>query len=203
MQSSPFGCEYRSSPFNRNDEKPEHNLYHSLRYANFGVNSGVSSTTVVLTPLVGSAAFLFFTVRNTNALTGDNAFKFNAITSFNILGGDGSSIVGGQPIPSQIALQYLSQYYSRSSYHTENSIGSILTGATNDQGANLYCWSFSHDPVSAITLGQALGSRKLIGAEQLQIVFPSSLGSNVQIDVFALFESILEQGAGYIKTYQL
>ena len=184
-------------------KKPEHNLYHSLRYATFPVNSGVTSTTVVLTPIVGSVAFMFFTVRNTNAINGDNAFKFNAISSFNILGGDGSSIVGGQPVPSAVALQYLAQYYSRSSFHTENSIGSILTGATNDQGANVYCWSFSHDPVNALTLGQALGSRKMIGAEQLQLVFPSSLGSNVSIDVFAFCESILEQGAGYIKTYQL
>ena len=184
-------------------KKPEHNLYHSVRYATFGITSGVSSTTVVLTPIVGSVTFLFFTVRNTNALVGDNAWKFNAISNFNILGGDGSSIVGGQPIPSQVALQYLQQYYARSSYTTENSISSILTGATNDTGANLYCWSFSHDPVSAITLGQALGSRKMIGAEQLQLVFPSSLGSNVQIDVYAFCESILEQGAGYIKTYQL
>ena len=184
-------------------KKPEHNLYHSVRYGQFSINSGVSSSTIVLTPVVGSVAFMFFTVRNTNALTGDGAFKFNAIQSFNLLGSDGSSIVGGQPIPSQIAIQYLQQYYSRSSYTTETSIGSLLTGATNDNGANLYAWSFSHDPVNAITNGQALGSRKMIGAEQLQLYFPSALGSAVQVDVYAFCEGIIEQGVNFIKTYQM
>ena len=184
-------------------KKPEHNIYHSLRYAQFGITSGVTSSTVVLTPIVGSVAFLFFTVRNSNALTGDSAFKFNAINNFNILAASGSSLVGGQPIPSQLAIQYLQQYYSRSSYTTETSIGSILTGATNDNGANLYAWSFSQDPVEAITMGRALGAQKMIGAEQLVLTFPSSLGSNVQVDVFAFCESILEQGVNYIKTYQM
>ena len=184
-------------------KKPEHNLYHSVRYGQLAINSGVTSSTLVLTPIVGSVAFLFFTVRNSNALTGDNAFKFNAISSFNILGSDGGSIVGGQPIPSAIAIQYLQQYYSRSSFTTETSVGSILTGATNDTGANVYAWSFSQDPVSAITNGQALGSRKMIGAEQLQLVFPSALANAVQVDVYAFCESILEQGGNYIRTFQL
>jgi hypothetical protein len=72
-----------------------------------------------------------------------------------------------------------------------------------NNSANVYCWSFSSDPVSAITYGRALSSRQFIGNEQLQLTFTSALAANVQVDVYALTESILEQGSGYVKKISL
>ena len=44
-------------------KKPEQSIYHNLRYSPFAVSSGVSSSTIVLTPFVGNVAALFFVIR--------------------------------------------------------------------------------------------------------------------------------------------
>ena len=44
-------------------KKPEQNFYHNLRYSPFAIQSGVTQTTIVLTPFVGNIAALFFVVR--------------------------------------------------------------------------------------------------------------------------------------------
>jgi hypothetical protein len=185
------------------NRSPQHNIFHDLRYGTFNVASGVSSTTVVLTPIVGKVAALFFTIRPTASLTGDSAYQYTAISNFSILDSTSTNCVGGQPITSQVALQYLAQAWFRSSYTTETSTGSNLAGTVVNNSANVYCWSFSSDPVSAITYGRALSSRQFIGNEQLQLTFTSALAANVQVDVYALTESILEQGSGYVKKISL
>jgi hypothetical protein len=182
---------------------PQHNIFHDLRYGTFTVASGVSSTTVVLTPIVGKVAFIFFTVRPSASMTMDSAYQFTAITNFSILDSTSTNCVGGQPITHQVATQYLAANWFRSSYTSENAIGSNLAGTVIDNGANVYAWSFSSDPANSITYGRALSSRQFIGNEQLQISFASTLAANYTIDVYALTESILEQGAGYVKKIAL
>ena len=47
--------------------QPEHLLYHDLRYGIFNINSGVSSSQIVLSSITGKVALTFFAVKNKNA----------------------------------------------------------------------------------------------------------------------------------------
>jgi hypothetical protein len=178
---------------------PFDSIFHDLRYGQFTVNSGITTTNIVLTPIVGKVAALIFTVRPTASLVNASAFSYTAITSFSILNSASTNIVGGQAITSQMALQYINSKLCKSSYTTENSIGSNQTGVVQNNGANVYCWSFSSDLRSALQDGLCLNSYPFSGNEQLQITFSSSLSASVQVDVYALCESYLEQGIGYVK----
>ena len=184
-------------------KKPEHSFFHNLRYSPFAISSGVSQTTVVLTPFVGNIIALFFTVRPTASLVQDNAYQFTAISNFSILDSTSSNCVGGQPIPSALALNYLDLFYSRSSYSSETATGNNLAGSVIDNKANVYCWAFSSNLPEALQKGLLLGHRKFLGNEQLQITFTASLGAAVQIDVWAYCQSVLEQGASYVKVMAL
>jgi len=55
---------------------PEHYKFNELRYGTFAVNTGVSSTSIVLTPITGHCNYLFFTVRQTSTISGDNYFNY-------------------------------------------------------------------------------------------------------------------------------
>ena len=72
-------AEIAANRYNAMVKSPEHSIFHNVRYSPFAISSGVSQTTLVLTPFVGNIISLFFVVRNTNALTGNNAFSFTAI----------------------------------------------------------------------------------------------------------------------------
>ena len=56
-----------------------------MRCLPFATNSGVSQTTIGLTPFVGNVIALFFTVRPVASLIQDNAYQFTAISNFAIL----------------------------------------------------------------------------------------------------------------------
>ena len=178
-------------------KQPTHRFFHDVRYGLFSAASGVSSAQIVLTPIVGKVALLFFVIRDTAALSGNNFYKFKAIKDFAILNAASTNIVGGQSIPSAVALQYLNYYWCQSSYTSETALG--LT----DNTANVYCWSFSSDPVQAYTNGRLLGSKQFTGAEQLQINFASALTAAANIDVYALTESMIEIGQNYVKKLSL
>ena len=184
-------------------KNPEQNIFHNVRYSPYNINAGVSSTTIVLSPFVGNIVGLFFTVRPTTGLTGDNAFAYTAITNFGLLDNTSSNMTGGQAIPSHLALQYLNSFYSRSSYTSETSIGCNQVGTIVNNSANVYCWSFSSNLPESLANGLMLGHRKFQGNEQLQITFTSSLAAAVQVDVFCYCQSILEQGANYVKVMAL
>ena len=184
-------------------KSPEHSIFHNVRYSPFNVNTGVSNSTIVLTPFVGNIVSLFFVVRPTASLTGDNCFKFTKIKDFALLDSTSANCVGGQVLVSQLALQYLNNFYSKSSYTSETDIGSNLAGALVDNKANVYCWSFSSNPVMALEKGLLLGHRKFLGNEQLQLNFTGALAAAVQVDVFAYCQSAIEQAAGYVKVYAL
>ena len=181
---------------------PIHHLYHDLRYGAFTVLNSAASTSltsqIVLTPIVGKVAMLWFVVRPTASVSQAGQLKFTPITSFSLLDGGGSNIVGGQDIQSSLALHYLNLYWCQSSYTQETALG--LT----DNGANVYCWAFSSDPIRALSTGQLLGSKQFGGSEQLKIAFNSGTQTgNFSISVYALCESAIEQSAGYIKKLSL
>ena len=184
-------------------KSPEHSLFHNIRYSPFSVSSGTSTSTIVLTPFVGNVTALFFTVRPTSALTGSGSYQFTKIKDFAILDSSSSNAVGGQVIPSALALQYLNNFYSKSSYTSETDIGCNLKGDAVDNKANVYCWAFSSNIVKAVESGLLLGHRRFSGSEQLQLSFTASLSAAVQVDVWAYCQSTIEQGAGFVKVYAL
>ena len=106
-------------------------------------------------------------------------------------------------IPSFLALNYLNQFYSKSSYSSETSVVANLAGTVTDNKANVYGWSFSSNISEALENGILLGHRKFLGNEQLQITFTASLTATVQIDVWAFCQSIFEQWGSYVKVMAL
>jgi hypothetical protein len=170
---------------------PKHYLFYETRYATFTVQAGVSSTTLVLTPIVGNVGMLYFVVRPSASLTGNNAFSFTAINNFAMLGAGGESIVGGTVIPSSLNLLTMGKWWSKSSYLADS-----FSGTSN---AYVYSYSFSADPALAFENGAHYTTRKFNGSEQLQIQFGSALETNVQVDVFAYLECAIEQTATTIK----
>ena len=96
------------------------------------------------------------------------------------------NIVGGQSIPNSLALLYLGRSWSKSSYLGETAL------STNNNGANVYLWSFSADASETATTGVDLNTYKFTGNEQLQINFVGSLAAGVTIEVFAQIASAVE-----------
>ena len=184
-------------------KSPEHNIFHNIRYSPFAIGSGTSSSTIVLTPFVGNVVILFFVVRPTASLTGDNCYQFTKIKDFAILDSSSSNAVGGQVLPSALAIQYLNNFYSKSSYTSETDIGCNIAQTVTDNKANVYAWSFSSNPVMALQSGLLLGHKKFSGSEQLQLNYTGSLSAAVQVDVWAYCQSAIEQGAGFVKVYAL
>ena len=172
--------------------RPHHFKFIELRYGTFVVASGVSSTSIVLTPITGNLHYLFFTVRPTASLTGDSAFSYTAITNFAILDGTSTNIVGGQSIPSTLALTVFNKENIKSSYTSESS-----------NNANVYMWSFSASPVDTFQDGVDLSTFKFSGNEQLQIQFTGSLAANVQVDVYAFIHSAVEYSASGVRKISL
>ena len=177
-------------------KSPEHTFFHDLRYGTFTALSGVSQSTMVLTPLVGKVSVLFFVVRGSTA--NSNQFNFyNGVKDWALLNSSSTNIVGGQQIPSAYALQVLNKYWCQSSYPTETGLG-----LTNNN-AYVYCWSFSHEPIKTMTQGKMYGSYHFQGNEQLLINWSSALSANYQVDVYAFTESILQVDSISVKKISL
>jgi hypothetical protein len=170
---------------------PRHYLFYETRYATFNVSAGVSATTLVLTQIVGKVSQFYFVVRPIASITGNNAFSFTPIQSFNLLSSGGESMVGGVPIPSNLNLLVQGKWWCKTSY-----LADAFNGTSNSY---VYTYSFSADPFRAYSSGTNYTTRNFIGAEQLIINFASTLGAGVQIDLYALMESGLEQTATSIK----
>ena len=171
----------------------QHYKFNELRYGTFVVASGVSQTSIVLTPIVGHCNYLFFVVRPTASISGDGYYNFTAINNFAILDGTSTNIVGGQSIPSAMAINYLGRNWSKSSYLSETALG-----GTNN-GANVYIWSFSASCTETAESGVDLNTHKFTGNEQLQIQFTGSLAANVTIDVYAHMASVIEVGTHSVR----
>jgi len=181
----------------------EDNVFHKISYGVFQLSSGVSNASVVLTSIVGKVSWLFFVIRPTNALTGDNMFKFTQIKDFALLDSTSTNIVGGQNISHDVMTQLLAPYWFKSTYLTENATSVNALGNVVDNGANAYCWSFGTSPNDAWDAGRLLGSHQFSGNEQLLLNFNSALASACQLEVFAYVESIYSQGYDTAKVEQL
>lgn len=164
--------------------RPHHYVMHDLHYGTFNVASGNTTATIILAPMVGNCSALYFTVRSSTV--GANAWVYTQLASWALLDAGGTNIVGGQNIPASLSANILNRHNCKSSYNTECSFG------ITDNKSNYYAWSFSGDSLSAHQHGMALSSRRFTSQEQLLLVFPSALGSQVQVDVYGKFENILE-----------
>jgi hypothetical protein len=178
-------------------QQPAHNYFLESRFGLFQIPSGNSSSQIVLTPIVGSVAFLFFVVRNTTNVTQSLGYQYQPVTNWQLLGSSGENIVGGVALSSALCLQVLNQYWIESTFTSETSLG--LT----DNKANVYMWSFSADPITTMKNASQYSSRSFYGNEQLVIQWQNSLVNPVQVDVYAMCNSAIEQGAGYIKKMSL
>lgn len=195
---------------------PHSSIFHDVRYALNNITmsgSGIQQFNIVLSSIVGSVAFLFFTIRNTQSLKNENSFRFLDFQSYDILDSAGSSLVGGTPI-TYTQNQKLLHEWSRSTYSEETLYNANLVGMIEDNGANVGMWSFSDDPIQAIKHGRALSSHKFSGNEVLRLYIDSTTpyynnqqvksGSNVyQIDIYAYCEN-LHAASGYdIKKFAI
>ncbi len=151
----------------------------------------------MLTPIVGSVSFLFFVVRNTTNVTQSLGYQYQPVTNWQLLGSSGENIVGGVALSSALCLQVLNQYWIESSFTSETSLGLL------DNKANVYMWSYSADPITSMKNASQYSSRSFYGNEQLQVTWQNSLVNPVQVDVYAMCNSAIEQGAGYIKKMSL
>lgn len=174
--------------------RPISHSFTELRYGTFNVNSGTQSANIVLTSITGKVSFLIFTVRSTTSLSGENYWNFLPITNFSILDSSSANIVGGQAITSNLNLLLLDNNWVKSSYLTE------ISGSTStNNNAYVYAYSFSADPYETIQTGSFLNSHTFNGSEQLQILFPSALGSAVQVNVYAFVEAYVEVSSNNVR----
>ena len=172
-------------------QHPFHNIFHDNVYFSYSVPSGVTTSTTVLAGITGKVAALYFTVR-ANTVT-DQAWVYNQLSSFTINDSTGTSMTGGQVVPAAFAANLLNKDWCKSQYYQETSFG------TTDNKANFYAWSWSADIVDAMSNGKCLNSRQFTGQEALVLNWASSTGSALQVDCYAMVESILEVGATSIK----
>jgi len=177
--------------------RPEHYKFNELRFGTFAINAGVTNTSIVLTPITGHVNYLFFTIRPTASITGEGYYNYSAISNFALLDGTSTNIVGGQAIPSAMALLYLGRDWSKSSYLSETALG------TNNNGANVYIWSFSANAVETAKSGVDMNTHKFNGNEQLQITFTSSLAAAVTVDVYANISSAVEVSSNAVRKLSL
>ena len=173
--------------------RPEHYKFNELRFGTFAVNSGVSQTSIVLTPITGHCNYLFFTVRPTASISGEGYYNYTAISNYALLDGTSTNIVGGQSRPSTMALLYLGRSWTKSSYLSETAL------STTNNGANVYVWSFSASAHETAESGIDMNTYKFTGNEQLQITFATTLAAGVTIDVYAHMASLVEVSSHSVK----
>ena len=170
---------------------PKHLLFLGTRYQSFVIQSGVSTSTLVLTGITGSVHSLYFIVRPSTGLTGSAAYSYTPIKDFQILDAGGTNINGGSVITSAFNLTQQMRWWCESTFPVEG-----LTGTNN---SNCYMYSFSVDPSSSVKSAQHLTTKSFSGNEQLIINYTAALSGTYNIDVYALVEQALEQTISYVK----
>jgi hypothetical protein len=161
--------------------------FNELRWGNYNINAGASTSSIVLTSIVGPVSFLKFVVRPVG-VTGDNYFNYLPIKDFSILNAGSTNIVGGSAIPHTQALYILNRDWTRGSYSTE---------------ANVYIYSFGASPVDTITTGKIYNFYRFKGSEQLVLNFPTPLATAVSVDIYAYVNSAVQLSAGHTKKITL
>jgi hypothetical protein len=166
-----------------------HYPFQEVRQQAFTVQSGVTSSTLVLTAITGCVSQFVFAIRPTSA-TGANQWTFNTtLTEFDLLDGGSTPLLGGQPIRKDQARFILGGRYSNTTFLSET------------DGAYLY--SFSLDPISTYQNSVNLGAYTFRGNEQMILRFSSALGSAVEVVVYALTYSALEMSVNHVKKIPL
>jgi len=202
-------------------QRPNHYKFLETRFGTFAVTSSSVNTSIVLTPIVGTVSYFFFVVRSANQLGGDGAFTFLPISSWALLDATSTNIVGGQVITSDYSLRYLNKDWVSSTYTSEiaydgdlvnvtglpASLQAIINAGQNtgvkDTNAYVYFYSFSADPLESAKTGNGYNHHSFKGNEQLQITFVSAPTSSIQIDLYAMVESVLESSQSYSKKISL
>lgn len=174
-------------------KRPQHHKFSELRYMPVTVQSGVSSASIVMTGITGRISHLLFTVRPSASLANDNAFAYTAISGFSLLDATSTNVTGGITISHSQAMSLLNRDWVLSSYTSEVA----LSGTNNN--ANVYMYSFANDPIDLMLSGQSSGHMNFLGSEQLQINFVSALAANVQVDIYAYQEAVVEVSANSVK----
>ena len=90
-------------------KRPQHFRFSELRPMSVTVLSGVSSTNIVLTGIVGRISHLIFCVRPSASLVNDSAFSYVAIKDFSVLDASSTNISGGVVIPHSEAMFLLNR----------------------------------------------------------------------------------------------
>jgi hypothetical protein len=169
-------------------------------------------------------SYFFFTVRSVDKLTGDGAFTFLPISSWALLDSASTNVVGGQVITTDYSLRYLNKDWLASTYTTEIAYDSDLLPASQianlpaaaqtifntaqstgfkNTNAYVYFYSFSADPHESHKSGNGYNHHVFKGNEQLQINFTNAPTTSVQIDLYAMVESVLESTHTYSKKISL
>ena len=185
---------------------PHHYLFHDICYLSnpYSATQG-GQTQITLTSITGRVAWLAFCIQPVSAnLTQSNLNYYTTIQSFEVRDSGSANIVGGQPLTDGMD-KLLMQQYTKSTYLTENALGSDLAGAVMDNGANVYSYSWSIDPFKALRTGSSSGSYFFTGQETLTINWTSSISTSTQyqISVFAFTESAYEHGVNEVKKMKL
>jgi hypothetical protein len=163
-------------------------MYNELQYQPFVVNSGVSSTTLLLSGITGKVGLLLFVVRNLG-YSAESYFAFNQVSQWALNNSSGQNIIGGNSINHADQFAVIAKQVAQSSYPVE------ATGiGTTSTSANVYFYTFSHSAVDQILDGVWTTHRQFTGNEQLVLTFPSTLGSNVEVAVYAYCKASLDIG---------
>jgi hypothetical protein len=161
--------------------------FNELRWGNYNINAGASTSSIVLTSIVGPVSFLKFVVRPLGSV-GDNYFNYLAIKDFSILNAGSTNIVGGSAIPSAQALYILNRDWTRGSFSTES---------------NVYIYSFGASPVDTIYTGKIYNYYRFKGSEQLVLNFTSPLPLAVSVDIYAYVNSAVQLSSTNTKKITL
>lgn len=160
--------------------------FSELRVGQYTVAAGSTNTSIILSSLIGPVSYLYFVIRPSGA-NGDNYHNYLPIKDFAILDGGSTNIVGGQNIPSSLALLVYNRDWLKSTFTSEN------------PNNNAYIYSFSASPSTNAWSGKVFNSHNFIGSEQLQINFNTALTSSVQVDVYAQVNSYIRNSASDVK----
>lgn len=169
---------------------PLHYPFLETRQQSFTVSSGVTSTTLVLTGLVGLVPFLIFTIRSTTT-SGSGAWTWNTtLTQYELLSGSSENLVGGQPVKDIVGRLMMPSSWVNTTFPSES-------------GAGVYLYSFTNHPKEVRDSGSQLVGYSMRGNESLKLTFSSSLGANVQVDVYAPTHAALELTPNLVKKISL
>jgi hypothetical protein len=167
---------------------PQHRKFHELRQMTFQQASGVTTSSIVLSGIVGRVSSIFFIVRTSSPIC-ENKLAFTKISSFEYVDGSGKNIVGGTTISDSVSRYYQSRQFTNTSYLGEDK--TLTSGST--PYVYIYSWALNA-PVSEIT-GNDTGAHHFKGNEVLRINYVSTTASAYQIDIYAMTQSAIEISA--------